>query len=58
LSADIIKYWQAKKYLKIRIGYTKGIDLYYRKNFDEEYQKIDIEEGSRGEVNEIEFFNE
>jgi len=58
LTAGITKYWQANKSLKIRIGYVPGIDLYYRRHDNEEYQKIDITEGSFGEVNEIEFVND
>ncbi len=58
LQAGITKYWKAEKSLKIRIGYTKGIDIYYRKSSREKYRKIDIQEGSVGEINEIEFTNE
>lgn len=58
LGKSVTKYWKAKNSLKIRIGYTKGINIFYRKSPDKEYTKIDIEEGSIGEVNEIEFLND
>lgn len=58
LEQGVTKLWKARKSLKIRIGYTKGIDVFYRKSPHEEYRKIDIEEGSIDEVNEIEFLNE
>ncbi len=58
LAENISKEWTAERSLKMRVGYVKGINIFYRKSNDEEYKAIDIIEGSRGEVNEIEFIND
>jgi len=52
------KYWKADRNMKIRIGYTKGLELYHKTSPVDEYMKLDVDEGSSGEVNEIELINE
>jgi len=50
-------YWESGSSLKIKVGYVPGIDLYYRNSPAAQYMKIDIAQGSRGGINEIEFIN-
>lgn len=58
LDTDSTYYWNAKKSLKIRVGYIGGIKIYYRDTIDDRYREIDLKEGSKGAINELEFLNE
>jgi hypothetical protein len=58
IKENTTSYWKAERMMILRIGNTKGIKIFYRKLQTEEYKEVDIDEGSRGDVNEIEFFND
>ncbi|MFW6172360.1 MAG: RodZ domain-containing protein [Elusimicrobiota bacterium] len=58
LSTNTVHYWHAKNSLKINIGYVPGMELYYKNKKGKEYKKVNIQEGSEGDINELEFFNE
>ncbi len=58
LTAPSTRYYTADESLRIRIGYTRGMDLYYRNRPDAEFTRVDIDSGSAGWVNELEFTKE
>ena len=58
LSAGTTEYFNAEERLNIRVGYTPGMELYYRNRFEGEFSRVDIDRGSVGWVNELEFTKE
>ncbi|MBN2407146.1 MAG: DUF4115 domain-containing protein [Elusimicrobia bacterium] len=52
------RYWKADRNIKLRIGYVPGIDIYLKKSSGTAYERVDIEEGSLHDINEVEFTNE
>ncbi|MGM0441887.1 MAG: helix-turn-helix domain-containing protein [Elusimicrobiota bacterium] len=58
LQEGTTSYWEAEETLSLKIGYVPGVDIYFRKNEGQKYRNIDVESGSRGLVNEVEFSND
>ncbi len=55
LRANTTFYWEAEEQLFIKVGYIPGVDIYFRENDREDYNKVDMTPGSRGDINEVEF---